>query len=55
PDELFKARDRNGDGMLTLEEFIGKAEKGNAPARTKRFKKIDSNGDGKLQLDELKK
>jgi arylsulfatase A-like enzyme len=52
PERLFKARDRNGDGVLTLEEYTGKA--GNAPARTKRFKRFDANGDGKLQLDELR-
>lgn len=54
PEELFKARDRNGDGELTLEEYIGKAAEGNAPARTKRFKRLDTNGDGKLELHELK-
>jgi arylsulfatase A-like enzyme len=54
-DQFFKSRDRNRDGAITLEEFIGKPEGRNVPALTKRFKKIDSNGDGKLQLDELKK
>lgn len=52
-ERFFKARDRNGDGVLTLEEYTGKAV--NAPARTKPFKQFDENGDGKLQLDELKK
>ena len=52
-DQFFKNRDRNGDGTITLEEFIGNPEGRNVPALTKRFKKIDSNGDGKLQLDEL--
>jgi arylsulfatase A-like enzyme len=53
-DQFFKNRDRNGDGMITLEEYIGNPKGRNVPALTKRFKKIDSNGDGKLQLDELK-
>ena len=55
PDQFFKSRDRNGDGAITLEEFIGNPKDRNVPALTKRFKKIDSNGDGKIQLDELKK
>ena len=54
-EEFFKNRDRNGDGNVTLEEYIGNPKGRNVPALTKRFKKLDSNGDGKLQLDELKK
>jgi arylsulfatase A-like enzyme len=54
-EQFFKNRDRNGDGNVTLEEYIGNPKGRNVPALTKRFKKIDSNGDGKLQLDELKK
>jgi arylsulfatase A-like enzyme len=53
-EQFFKSRDRNGDGMITLEEFIGNPKGRNVPALTKRFKKLDSNSDGKLQLDELK-
>ena len=52
-DRFFKSRDRNGDGAITLEEYIGNPKGRNVPALTKRFKKIDSNGDGKLQRDEL--
>jgi len=55
PTRLFKQRDRNEDGFVTLEEYIGDPKKRNVPALSKRFKKLDSNGDGKLQLDELKK
>jgi len=55
PDQFFKNRDRNGDGAITLEEFIGNPKGRNVPALTKRFKKFDSNGDGKLQPAELKK
>lgn len=53
-DEFFKNRDRNGDGAILLEEFIGNPTGRNVPALTKRFKKIDSNGDGKLTSGELK-
>ena len=54
PDQFFKNRDRNDDGAITLEEFIGTPKGRNVPALTKRFKKIAANGDGKLQLTELK-
>jgi len=54
-DQFFKNRDRNKDGAITLEEYIGNPKGRNVPALTKRFKNFDSNGDGKLQLDELKK
>jgi hypothetical protein len=54
-DQFFKNRDRNGDGVITLEEYIGNPKGRNVPALTKRFKKFDANGDGKLQLNELKK
>jgi hypothetical protein len=52
-DQFFKSRDRNGDGAITLEEFIGNPKGRNVPALTKRFKNFDSNGDGKLQPAEL--
>jgi len=51
--QFFKNRDRNGDGAITLEEFIGNPEGRNVPALTKRFEEFDSNGDGKLQPAEL--
>lgn len=54
-EQFFKVRDRNGDGAITLEEFIGNPKGRDVPALTKRFKKFDSNGDGKLQPAELKK
>ena len=53
-EQFFKSRDRNGDGAITLEEYIGNPKGRNVPALTKRFKNFDSNGDGKLQIDELK-
>ncbi len=52
-DQFIKNRDRNGDGALTLEEYIGNPKGRNVPALTRRFKKFDADGDGKLLLDEL--
>jgi uncharacterized sulfatase len=53
-DQFFKTRDRNEDGAITLEEFIGDPENRNVPALTKRFNQFDSNNDAKLSLEELK-
>ena len=54
PEQFFRSRDRDQDGVITLEEFIGNPEGRNVPAVTERFRRIDANGDGKLQLDELR-
>ena len=53
-DDFFKARDRNQDGSITLEEFIGNPKGRNVPVLTTRFAKLDANSDGKLTLQELK-
>jgi len=53
-ERLFKARDTNKDGALTLREYADKPVE-QAPGRTKIFKKLDANGDGKLTLEEVKK
>ena len=55
PTPFFKNRDRNKDGAITLEEFIGNPKGRNVPALTKRFKHFDADGDGKLMLEEVKK
>ncbi|NRB73675.1 MAG: sulfatase-like hydrolase/transferase [Verrucomicrobiales bacterium] len=52
-EKLFKARDQNGDGALTLQEYINKPIE-ESPGRTKVFKKLDADADGKLTLEELK-
>ena len=54
-DRFFKSRDRNRDGAITLDEFIGNPEGRNVSALTTRFRKFDANNDDKLQLEELKK
>ena len=54
PEKFLQARDRNSDGEITLEEFIGNPDGRNVAALTKRFQQFDANGDGALGIDELK-
>ena len=54
PEKFFQARDRNSDGEITLEEFIGNPDGRNVAALTKRFQQFDANSDGALVIDELK-
>ena len=53
PEKFFQARDRNSDGEITLEEFIGNPDGRNVAALTKRFQQFDANSDGALGIDEL--
>ena len=54
PEKFFQARDRNSNGEITLEEFIGNPDGRNVAALTKRFQQFDADGDGVLVIDELK-
>jgi hypothetical protein len=52
--EVIKKRDKNGDAVLTLEEFVGKPKKEERVAkRTKRFPKIDANNNKTVNAEEL--
>jgi hypothetical protein len=51
PEQVFKKRDKDGDGQVTLKEFQGKKAKPKAEAR---FRKKDKDGNGKLTLAEFK-
>lgn len=58
--KTMEKRDRDGDGMLTEEEFTGREEQafsgaddGEGEGR-KRFKEIDADGNGNVDLEELK-
>lgn len=50
---LFRNRDRNKDGVITLKEFIGNPEGRNVTVLTERYKKMDRNSDGKITLKEM--
>jgi Ca2+-binding EF-hand superfamily protein len=54
PEEVFKKLDKDGDGKLTLAEFVGKKEGDKLTAAEAQFKAKDKDSDGFLTLDEFK-
>lgn len=53
-DKMFKNKDKNNDGKLTLEELKGKANKPEAVERAEKLMKAkDKDGDGALTKEEL--
>jgi len=53
PEEQFKKADKDGDGKLSEEEFIGKRTGEKADKAKEQFKKKDKDGDGFLSLEEF--
>ena len=53
PLTLFKRRDTNNDGFVTLEEYIGNPRNRNVPALTRQFKQKDANNDRRLTVEEM--
>jgi hypothetical protein len=54
PAEVFKKLDTNGDGKISLEEFLaGPAGKKDPEKAKEIFKKKDKDGDGFLTLEEF--
>src|SRR5258708_5654104 len=54
PAEVFKKLDTNGDGKISLEEFLaGPAGKKDPEKAKEAFKKKDKDGDGFLTLEEF--
>ena len=54
PATLFKRRDTNEDGLVTLEEYIGDPRNRNVPALTRQFKRRDANNDQRLTPEEMR-
>jgi hypothetical protein len=53
-EEIFKEKDKNKDGFLTVDELVGKSKKPEAEQKAKEFiAKKDKNKDGKLSLEEF--
>ena len=53
PADVFRQRDADHDGILTLAELIGNPDSRNVPALTRRFRSLDRNNDGNLTLQEF--
>ena len=53
PNSIFRLRDKNQDGFLTLEELIGNPQGRNVPVLTRRFKSLDRNANGRLSIAEF--
>ena len=54
PNTLFKRRDVNSDGFVTLKEYIGNPKNRDVKALTRQFKTRDKNEDERLSLEEMK-
>jgi uncharacterized sulfatase len=53
PATVFRRRDRDKDGLLTLQELIGDPDRRDASALSRRFKALDKNSDGRLSFAEF--
>jgi Ca2+-binding EF-hand superfamily protein len=53
-DTVFKKADKDGDGKLTVEEFVGKRTGEKADKAKATFARLDKDSDGKVTLEEFK-
>lgn len=54
PEEAFKKRDKDNNGAISADEFIGKKAGDKAAAAKKAFQKKDKDNSGSLSFDEFK-
>jgi Ca2+-binding EF-hand superfamily protein len=54
PEDMFKRLDKDSDGKLSAEEFVGKKTGEDADKAKKLFAKMDKNSDGSVDLEEFK-
>ncbi len=54
PEARFKKMDKDGNGKLSLEEFVGKRTGEKKERAEKVFKRKDKDGDGSLTFEEFK-
>lgn len=54
PEEAFKKRDKDNNGTISADEFIGKKAGDKAAAAKKAFQKKDKDNSGSLTFDEFK-
>jgi len=54
PEEVFKHQDKDSNGKISLDEFVGKKKDEKKTKAEAAFKAKDKDNDGSLSLDEFK-
>jgi hypothetical protein len=53
PEDQFKKMDKDGNGKLSLDEFVGKKKDEKKTKAEEAFKKMDKDNDSSLSLEEF--
>lgn len=54
PEAMLKRKDADGNGILTVEEFVNTSGQGKGFATEEIFERLDANGDKQLTIEEIK-